>query len=50
MLVMTPKNDASLSLVSNLFTLALVSLMFLAGYTEKLFGIGDIKGIHRRIR
>ena len=27
------------------FTLALVSLMFLAGYTEKLFGIGDIKGI-----
>ena len=27
------------------FTLALVSLMFLSGYTEKLFGIGDIKGI-----
>ena len=27
------------------FTLALISLMFLAGYTEKLFGIGDIKGI-----
>ena len=27
------------------FTLALVSLMFLGGYTEKLFGIGDIKGL-----
>lgn len=27
------------------FTLTLVSLMFVAGYTEKLFGIGDIKGI-----
>ena len=27
------------------FTLALLSLMFLSGYTEKLFGIGDIKGI-----
>lgn len=27
------------------FTLALLSLMFLLGYTEKLFGIGDIKGI-----